>query len=150
MTDANEEQTRRTLYSEHRKQAWEDIQSSTDSFDQALITMSSGVLGLSLAFIKDIVQLNKAVWLYLLYTSWVSFVLCVVVTVISFRIGVAAQNKNLEYLAKYYLERRGEFFNKQSGYSKALTWLTWLAGALFVVGLGATVIFCIKNLARAK
>jgi hypothetical protein len=150
MTDANEEQTRRNLYSEHRKQAWEDIQSSTDSFDQALLTMSSGVLGLSLAFIKDIVQLNKAVWLYFLYTSWVSFVLCVVVTVISFRISVAAQNKNLEYLAKYYLERREEFFNKQSRYSKALTWLTWCAGALFIVGLGATVIFCIKNVARAK
>jgi hypothetical protein len=150
MTDVNEEHTRRTLYNDHRKQAWEDIQSSTDSFDQSLITMSSGVLGLSLAFVKDIVPLNKAVWLHVLYTSWVSFVLCVVITVISFRVSVAAQNKNLEYLAKYYLECRDEFFNKQSAYSKALTWLTWAAGTLFIVGLASTVAFCIKNVARVK
>jgi hypothetical protein len=150
MTDANEEQTRRNLYNDHRKQAWEDIQSSTDSFDQSVLTMSSGVLGLSLAFVKEIVPLNKAVWLHVLYTSWVSFVLCVAITVISFRVSVAAQNKNLEYLAKYYLERRDEFFNKQSAYSKALTWLTWAAGTLFIVGLASTVVFCIKNVARVK
>jgi hypothetical protein len=150
MTDDNEEQIRRNLYSDHRKQAWEDIQKSTDSFDQSLITMSSGVLGLSLAFVKDIVPLNKAVWLHVLYTSWVSFVLCVVITVISFRVSVAAQNKNLEFLAKYYLEHRDEFFNKQSAYSKALTWLTWTAGVLLVVGLASTVLFCIKNVARTK
>jgi hypothetical protein len=150
MTDENEEQARRNLYNDHRKQAWEDIQKSTDSFDQSLITMSSGVLGLSLAFVKDIVPLTKAVWLHVLYTSWVSFVLCVMITVVSFRVSVAAQNKNLEYLAKYYLDRRDEFFNKQSAYSKALTWLTWMAGTLFIVGLACTVVFCIKNVARLK
>ena len=150
MSDVNEEQARRDLYSDHRKQAWEDIQSSTDSFDQSVLTMSSGVLGLSLAFVKDIVPLNKAVWLHVLYTSWVSFVLCVAITLISFRVSVAAQNKNLDYLAKYYLERQDKFFNKQSAYSKALTWLTWAAGTLFIVGLASTVVFCIKNVARVK
>jgi hypothetical protein len=35
------------LYNDHKKQAWEDIQSSTDSCDQSLLTLSSGGLGLS-------------------------------------------------------------------------------------------------------
>jgi hypothetical protein len=150
VADVSDDEVRRNLFGEHQKQAWTDIQSSTDAYDQALISLSSGVLGLSLAFIKDIVKLDKAVWLGFLYTSWVAFVLCVLITVISFRLSVAAQNKQLKYLEKYYLERRDEFFNKRSGYSKALTWLTWLAGAFFVTGLGATVIFCIENVARVK
>jgi hypothetical protein len=141
-------QPERELYIAHAKQAWDDIQSSTDSFDQSLLTLSSGALGLSLAFIKDIVPFKQAVWSKTLYASWIFFAACVVLTVFSFRLSIAAQNKHLEYLAKYYLERRQEYFNKKSVYSKILSVFTWLASAFFLLGLVCTVLFCLKNVGR--
>ena len=144
----NAEQRRWELYSEHRKQAWEDIQSSTDSFDQSLLAVSSGALGVSLAFIKDVVPLKEAVWLTLLYASWVSFAACIVLTVFSFRLSIKAQERHLEYLPKYYLEGNQEYSTRKSGYAKTLTVFTWLAAALFLVGLTCTVIFCVENVSR--
>ena len=138
-------QLRRDLYTTHAKQAWDDIQSSTDNFDRSLLTLSSGALGLSLAFIKDIVPFNCAVWPRALYASWISFAACIVMTVFSFRLSIAAQNKHLEYLAKYYLETKQEYFNKKSAYSKGLSVFTWLASVFFLVGVTCTVLFCLKN-----
>jgi hypothetical protein len=50
------------LYDLHRDKVWEDIKSGTESFDKYMLTFSSGALALSLAFIKDVVPLGKAVW----------------------------------------------------------------------------------------
>ena len=43
------------LYDVHRDKAWEDIKSGNENFDKYMLTFSSGALGLSLAFIKDVV-----------------------------------------------------------------------------------------------
>jgi hypothetical protein len=136
------------LYDEARKRVMEDIQSGTDSFDQSLLTLSTGALGLSLAFIKDIVPLKEAVHMRLLFASWLAFGACILLTVFSFPLSIAAQKKHLKYLAAYYLEQKEEFFDRRSGYSKALTLLTWAASLGFVSGLVCTLLFCMKNLGR--
>src|SRR5271156_6345627 len=102
--DANE-QLRWQLYNDHKKQAWEDIQSSTDSYDQSLLTLSSGVLALSMAFIKDIVPLQDAMWLWLLYVSWGAFAFCILTTVVSFQIAIQTQEELLRNSGKYYIDK---------------------------------------------
>jgi hypothetical protein len=151
VTDApkTEEEIARDLYNEHRKQAWADIQSSSDNFDQSLMTVSSAALGVSLLFIKDIVPLKDADWLRMLYVSWLSFAICIVLTVFSFRLSVAAQTVYLQYLRKYYIEKNSDYFNKQSWQSKWLSVFTWAASVLFLAGLACTVIFCVHNVARS-
>ncbi len=47
-----ERQRRLTLYDEHRRHAWDQINDSTDNFDRNLLTLSSGALALSIAFLK--------------------------------------------------------------------------------------------------
>jgi len=47
------------LYNKHAGQAWTDQQTSSDDFDKNLLTLSSVLLGFSLAFIKDIVRWIK-------------------------------------------------------------------------------------------
>jgi hypothetical protein len=59
-TPPPEDARRLALYDEHRKQTWQDIQSSTDNFDKNLLTVSSAALGFSLAFIKDFTHLPTA------------------------------------------------------------------------------------------
>jgi hypothetical protein len=144
------EARRKELYDEHRKQAWNDIQTSSDTYDRSLLTLSSGALAVSLAFIKDIVPLKQAVWMPLLYISWIAFAACIVVTVFSFRLSILAQKKQLPHLWAFYMERKQEYFDKKSHASTALAVATDLAGALFVVGLVSTVVFACKNLMRIR
>jgi DNA-binding transcriptional MerR regulator len=137
---------RRDLYDEHRKQAWQDIQSSTDDFDKNLLAVSSAAFGLSLGFIKDIVHLPAAVWLPVLYVSWGCLAACVVTTIFSFRLSVAALKKHLEYLYEYYVNEKAEYLTKKSTAERLLAWFTWVAASCFLAGIACTLIFCIKNL----
>jgi hypothetical protein len=136
------------LYNDQKKQAWEDIQSSTDSYDQGLITLSSGILALSIAFIKDIVPLEHAIWLELLYISWAAFGVCILTTVISFQVAKEAQNEHLEYCWNFYIGRDDSYRQKRGNYSRALTGCTILAGGLFVLALACTIVFAIGNIGR--
>lgn len=130
---SDDEQRRLALYDEHRKQATEDIQSSTDDFDKNLLTVSSAALGFSLAFIKDIVHMQSAVWHRVLYASWICFAACIVITVFSFRLSVMANNEHLHYLHKYYIEKNGEYLNKRSPAAFVLDVFTWGAAVCFSV-----------------
>ena len=136
------------LYNDHKKQAWEDIQSSTDSYDQGLLTLSSGGLGLSIAFIKDIVPLQQATWLTLLYVSWAAFGLCILTTVVSFQVAIKTQNEHLEHCWKFYVDRDDSFRDKQGKHSKRLKWCTIIAGTLFVLALACTIVFAVENVGR--
>ena len=139
---------RSELFNEHRKQAWQDIQTSTDQFDKSLLTLSSGALALSLAFIKDLVPLKSAVGISWLYASWISFVLCIVVTLFSFPMSVKALKLNLDYVHKYYIEKKEEYFDKQSRWSTAVTWCSILGGAFFLLGIICTMVFVYKSIRR--
>src|ERR1700685_2848960 len=108
---------------------WDDIRPGTENFDRYMLTLSAGALGLSLAFVKDVVPLGKAVWVSCLFYSWVAFVLCILVTLISFRISIRALEKTGPYLDEFYLEGKSEAFNKhiESLWYKAIDWCAYSA-----------------------
>jgi len=140
----------RTTYSQQVAQAWTDQQASSDSFDNNLLTFSSAALGLSLAFIKDIVPLEHAEWLKTLYLSWGAFAGCIVVTIASFRVSVQAQRAHEGFLAEYYLRGREEYFNKRSRWSDALPWCALVGSTLFVAGIILTLAFASQNVSHLK
>ncbi len=140
-----EDRLRWELYNDHKKQAWQDIQSSTDSYDQSLLTLSSGALGLSIAFIKDIVPLQQATWLWLLYSSWVAFAGCILTTVVSFQIAIETQKELLVNCGKYYIDADDSYRDKRGKFSKILTGCTMVAGGLFVLALACTIVFAVAN-----
>jgi hypothetical protein len=143
-----ERKLRWELYSDHKKQVWEDTQKSTDSYDQSLLTLSSGGLVVSIAFIKDLVPLHDAVWLRLLYVSWALFILTILFTVASFLLSVKAQNKQLGFLWKFYVEGDDGYRDLRSWYSKSLDWCTLLGGTFFLAAVVCTAVFATKNVAR--
>jgi hypothetical protein len=123
------------------RQVWDDRQSSADSFDKSMMTLSSGALGVSLAFIKDIVPLERALWLNLLRVSWLAFAICIVITVLSFRASTIALKKHEDLLRKAYAQRK---VPEPEDY-----WLLKVCtrGAIlfFLVGLACTMLFVEKN-----
>jgi len=138
------------LYMEHQKQAWADCQSGSDEFDKSILTYSTAGLGVSLVFLKDLVPLQQVVGVLLLYASWVLFGIAILVTVFSFQLSVLSQEKHLEHLREYYLEREAESLNAPN---RAATWvgrLKWVSGLCFVLAMVGTIAFSIWNLEEAK
>lgn len=148
-----EEQTRaERLHDEYRRKLWDDIKSSTDSFDKYMLTFSSGALGLSVAFLKDVVPLSKAIWVPCLLSSWVAFVLCIMVTLISFRFSIRALENSGPLLDAYYLEKDTDAYNKhlKTFAAKAIDWCAYSGIILFVLGLVFTMMFVGVNIKEAK
>jgi len=135
------------LYDRHRDKVWEDIKSSTESFDKYMLTFSSGALALSLAFVKDVVPLGKAVWIASLIGSWIAFVLCILVTLMSFQCSVKALESTIPALNEYYLHGKEDAFNRhlQSFWSRAVGWCTLGQVVSFALGVIFTMMFVIAN-----
>lgn len=144
------DQEARDLYLEHARKAWEAIYASSDQFDRSLLTLSSGAVGLSIAFIKILVPLRQAAGLPWLYWSWGSFALCIIVTVASFPISITAQEKHLEYLEGYYIRRVDEYLEKakKCRWSKAIKFCSYGGGVLFLLGMGSMLWFAVENVRR--
>lgn len=61
------------IYSETRNDLLNRHLSNTEAFDKAVLSLSSAGLGVSLAFIKDIVPIHTIINIRLLYISWLCF-----------------------------------------------------------------------------
>ena len=138
------------LYVEHQKQTWADCQSASDEFDKSILTYSSAGLGVSMAFIKDIVPLAKAVALPLLYGSWIAFGVAILVTIGSYWLSIHAQRTHLEHLRRYYLEKQPEYLNAKNPASSWVGVFRWVSGICFLLAIAGTIVFSILNVAESR
>lgn len=72
------------------------LKTSGEQFDKAILTLSAGALGLSLTFIKEIISVNKAIYLWLLGTSWTLLTLTILLTLISFLTSRLAFDRQID------------------------------------------------------
>ncbi len=138
------------FHAKHLAQAWADQQASTDAFDNNLLTFSSAALGLSVAFIKDVVPLENAEWLKALYFSWVSFGGCIIVTIASFQISAQAQRIHSTALTDYYLKGDQTAISRSSCWSRALPWCSIVGSLLLFLGIASTLFFTSRNVSHYK
>jgi hypothetical protein len=140
------------LHDEYRRKIWDDTKSGTENFDKYMLTFSSGALGLSLAFIKDVVPIGRAICIPMLISSWVAFLLCILVTLVSFRISIRALEKMVPIIDAFYLEGDVEAFNKhlKDRWTRAVDWCAYLAIVFFVTGGILTTIFVSTNILEGK
>lgn len=133
-------------YWTQRAETKKDLDSGSDSLDKSMLTLSSGTLGVSLAFIKDIVPLGQAIWIPLLKASWIVLAACILTTVFSFQFSINALKERLSLLDEIYRTKNHELEkNQSSGWNTAVVACTYTAQFLFVVGLACTIIFVITN-----
>jgi hypothetical protein len=76
---------------------FERIGDDQSEYDKQLLTLSSGFLAVSLAFIKDVVPLKDAEFLCLLYSSFGLLALCIMVVLFSYQFSISGQLKAKEY-----------------------------------------------------
>jgi len=137
---------RQEEYHSYRTQLLDLQKSDTTEFDKGILTLSSGALGLSLAFIKDIVKIERASHPSLLMGSWFLFAGAILLTLISFLVTQKSVSVQLDYAEKYYLEEKEEYLNKKSCWVSANVWLNRFTAFLFTLAVFATVTFASINL----
>ena len=112
---------------------------SQEQYDKTVITLSIGALGLSFAFIKDIVDIKVANGINFLTGSWICFTLSVLSVLLSFLASKYALNQAIV----------AEDNNKEININRAdliTTILNWLSSAFFIIGLIFIIVFVKLNL----
>lgn len=133
------------LYSEARAELLKRQLSNSENYDKAILTLSTAFLGLSIAFVKDIVPPSQACYLCLLWGSWILLVFSVASTIVSFLVSQKAIEEQFEKAERYYRENDPTALDRGL-LAKATDWLNRLSGVLFLLGILFTVLFVSANL----
>lgn len=117
-------------------------QSSQDSYDKTVISLSGGALGISFAFVKDIVgewPANSTGWLF---AAWVLWGLSVLSVLFSFLCSQKALQKAIEKVDA------GKMYEKNLGGCLNLITiiLNYSSGICFLLGVFTMVIFVAYNM----
>ncbi len=75
-------------YTRERDSAFEALNKDQAEYDKQLLALSAGFLALSLAFIKDVVPLKDAIYLWTLYSAWVFLLSCICFVLASFQYSI--------------------------------------------------------------
>ena len=103
-SDADDSEKLYELYVKEEEDLSKRDLSNVENLDKAILSLSSAGLGLSLVFIKNVVELSKANHVWVLNGSWLMFVLAITSTLLSYLFGQRALNKQREFNEKYFLE----------------------------------------------
>ncbi|MEO7029696.1 MAG: hypothetical protein ABI147_09885 [Acidobacteriaceae bacterium] len=143
-------QEAKDLHAKHTSQAWTDQQASSDALDNNLLKFSSAALGLSIGFIKNIVPIQNAIYLPLLYWSWALFGICILATIASFQLSILAQKAHFRNLNSYYLKGNLAALTKQSCWYQLLPWFSVGGILLLFSGVVLTICFTSFNIHHMK
>ena len=143
-TDQLKEKKR--IYASTRQDLLARNLSNSEKYDNAILTLSTGVLAISLAFIKDIVPLGNCQYVALLIISWCVFGASIVSTLVSFALSQVAIKRQLEYAEKYYLEEKDEYLRKKNRPAILTEFVNYASGILFIAGIATTICFVSINI----
>lgn len=106
------------------------------SFDQTMITLSSGALGLSLTFVQQLAT-KPAQWRAFLSAAWLCFDFALVAILISFIL--------FQYAIDARIDLREQIARRWDKGARRANWTSLFS---FTLGVVALLIFSIKNLLR--
>lgn len=126
------------IYSTHRKSLEEIRVQQINTFDKAILTMSSSALGLSIVLISSFAVSGKLVGIPYLFISWVLFVATITANLFSYSTSAFGAERIMEKMDEAMT--RGELYTEKSGFWVACTHIlnrstivTFAAGAVFLL-----------------
>ena len=115
--------------------------SNADTYDRALLTLSSVLLGLSLTFTQNVVPLSTASQLWLLIVSWSLFAFTIVSVMASFIYGQHSFKRLKEGARRYYLDGDTSANKLSEQISDAIRRVNTLSGLSFITAIVLFTIF---------
>lgn len=125
---SSEEGQERQEYLEERQQFNQAEQDAARSFDLAMLILSAGAFGLSIAFVREVSPEPRLV--YFLYGAWITFGISLIFILASFLLSQAAWSRQRDILDEMYEDgnRNSEGANVKA---KATALLNWLSALCF-------------------
>ena len=139
-------EARHKQHEEIKAEVEKRLVANADNFDKAILTYSSAGLALSLGFLKDFVPIAEATSAWLLYGSWVSFLLAVITTLLSYLTSQGAQRRQLDISVKYNLELKDDALTEVNWQQRLTELGSYVAGACFGIALIGSTLFVALNL----
>lgn len=126
---------------EYRNQLIVAEQKAQENFDKTILSLSSGALGISFAFLKDIIGVNP-INISLLILSWTSWALSSTSVLISYYMSHKALSHAIKQVDTNTIrkEQPGGWYDKFTGF------LNVLGLILFILGLFLMIWFVKTNL----
>lgn len=132
----------RNYRDEYRAQLLEYAKESQTSYDTTLITLASGALGISFAFVGQFIGNDPVQGPYLLASSWICWIVTLALILLSF-----ATSRLALYKAVRQVDSGEQLSANPGGWLNRLTeMLNVLAGLLFFGGVVAMMCFAYINL----
>jgi hypothetical protein len=138
----------RKLLEKYREDNGKRSLSNTENYDRSILTLSSAMLGFSLAFIRDLASVDSVECRFLLPLSWVTFLLTIVTVLISFRVSESALEEALKNAEKYYRDGDHNALSASNIYVSINQKLNFLSGVLFTLASLLTIIFVSLNFSK--
>lgn len=139
---------RQKLYAETRTDLLKRQLSNAENFDRSVLSLSSGLLAASIAFIKPSATGSGMGHAAVLACSWVALAIAVASTMISFLVSQKAIDRQLDFAAKYYLQRQDDALQARNGPAEWTVRLNWVAGCAFGAGIVLTVWFAVLSIPK--
>jgi hypothetical protein len=139
---------RKRLYERTRAEILAANQSASENYDRALLTLSSGFLGGSLAFIEQVVGASvvHTAWLPLLYGSWILFGLTIILTLASFLYNLFKAPALDKAAWEYYVLQDEAAGKDPFKIQRKVLWLNLAYGLCFAAAVGALGLYIYRNL----
>lgn len=119
--------------------------SNTENYDKSILTLSSAGLAISLTFLKLIVPLDNAEYIWLVNASWIFFLLSVLLSLVAYLVSNAAISRQLIIAEDYYVNKKESAFNEANKLSLLNNFLNRSVGVFFSLALITVVAFVILN-----
>jgi hypothetical protein len=142
-SEVEQRRLERDAYFEARGDLVEKLAEQYRSFDNAILTLAAGALGLSLTFITDIVPTIRECTGWLLYGGWTAFVSSLLITLCSFQMSAAAIRRQIAIMDA---EQQGD--SSRDSRNCAVKWtafLNWATLLLFIAGAALLTVFVALN-----
>jgi len=115
--------------------------SNAENLDKAMLSLASAGLGLSVAFLKELVTHARADRLWLLYASWGLFFVTIVFTLLSYGSSQLGLSRQLFYAKKVLRDEDKTYRDKRNVFAIATNILTYGAGVVFLLAITSTIWF---------
>lgn len=120
---------------------------SSQYFDKSILTLASGALGLSIAFITKIAPTPKESTLGFLYCSWIILCASLLSTLVSFLTSQHACQKQIAILENSYFGTQKKT-DDRNPLGRVTVFLNWSSIILFILGIVFLIVFSILNVKK--
>lgn len=127
------------LYSEYRNELLKRQLSNNESYDKAILTLSSSGLALSLA-IYNLSTIEHSNTTHLIL-AWLFYLLAILISIAAYLISNKAIDKQIDIAERYYIQQDLNSYNEKNWFSAANNLLNPAAGISLIVAIAFTLVF---------